>query len=421
MTLPGPHWDATWQYGIPSATLWTCEVYRQAMRFASRRGRRSGQRPAESEETTATDAMDPEDIIAEVQHQCNTRIQGKLRRSKSGDLSDSDEASQDEDTGFTRYCGMSDTPGLEDGSTQRTTSREEQEIQTPSSGEEQRAKIPEVAQEKQFKAAPAGARRPQAAPTDGQSPEAASIKDCDAVGSMSQETWDQFREAQQQVMDQTVQELRSRISKESRELSQRFQNEAKQLKREWNASTTLAQQRELQRKVWRDAATQWRQQMKKTSKIQEENLQCQYQEELRNLADPSIENKNELRSIFAEVRQTLGSRFRLEGQYLEQSVRETETQLLGVQPDAVERRECVADAAKLIVTVLAAAGLGAAVGSLVIGTTAAVAVGGVVGCQVAAVLGFLDMRKARQARAIEKKRARLGRKVEHVALRPGFA
>mmetsp|Transcript_127914 Transcript_127914/g.292211 ORF Transcript_127914/g.292211 Transcript_127914/m.292211 type:complete len:319 (+) Transcript_127914:106-1062(+) len=282
MTLPGPHWDATWQYGIPSATLWTCEVYRQAMRFASRRGRRSGQRPAESEETTATDAMDPEDIIAEVQHQCNTRIQGKLRRSKSGDLSDSDEASQDEDTGFTRYCGMSDTPGLEDGSTQRTTSREEQEIQTPSSGEEQRAKIPEAEQEKQFKAAPAGAWRPQAAPTDGQSPEAAS-RCCDAVGPLSQKSRNQFRKALQQIIDKTWQELNSSFSKQLRELaqrfSQRFRNEVAQLKREENPSMTLAKQRKLHRQVWRDAAMPLQWQAQETFVTGRNKMYCLHREQ----------------------------------------------------------------------------------------------------------------------------------------------
>jgi len=108
----------------------------------------------DDKETTATDAMDPDDIIAEVQHQCNARMQGKLRRSKYADSSDSDEACQDADTGFQRYCEMSGTPGLEDESTQWSTSRKQQGIQTPSSAEEQGIQTPSSAEEQGIQAPP---------------------------------------------------------------------------------------------------------------------------------------------------------------------------------------------------------------------------------------------------------------------------
>mmetsp|Transcript_12568 Transcript_12568/g.27856 ORF Transcript_12568/g.27856 Transcript_12568/m.27856 type:complete len:89 (-) Transcript_12568:43-309(-) len=84
-----------------------------------------------------------------------------------------------------------------------------------------------------------------------------------------------------------------------------------------------------------------------------------------------------------------------------------EANLLGFEPDEDGRAERVADAARMIFYVLVGTTIGAYVGAVGLGTTAAVATGSLVMCQASSVLFFLEMRENRKERALaKKKRAR---------------
>jgi len=327
--------------------------------------------PADAEDQAAAPAMEPKDIITQVQERCAATIQQQLEQCPSryqlAALPDADEVSKEsfgesaeEDVGFKWYCGRGSTDVLS------------------SCGEEQEADSLDAHEQ---------ARTTQAEPTRDQKDHESSQQ---ATEPSAQLPLDQFLEEQANVTANSVKQLQSRIWQASEQLRQQFASEASSLRRDMPG---LRRKREVQRKVWRDATTEWRQLMHRTRRAQEESLRRRYQEELRNSPQPSEEKQADLRERFAEAQQAVSARFRLEAKFLEQSVQGTEIAFLGPeQPDDEERLAEKGDCVKLIATVLTATALGASGAAIVFGAPAVV-LGGLAGLlgqaenQAAAALG----------------------------------